>query len=207
MMKYLAPLALAVSLAACQDRPDESEAPEPAAREDPASETEAETEAETEEEPGSVSILRPGIAPPDLPEVSLEPLEVVIGFPEASTELDADAVAALERVLESEQVATGAPIVLRAHTDSQGSDEGNMRASEKRGALVKDWLVEEGIAAERIRVIAFGEQNPVAPNALPDGSPNPAGRARNRRVEIAVTLVPDEPVPGSSADTGAEGDG
>ena len=33
----------------------------------------------------------------------------------------------------------------------------------------------------------MGEQNPIAPNALPDGSPNEAGRASNRRVEIDIS--------------------
>jgi outer membrane protein OmpA-like peptidoglycan-associated protein len=32
----------------------------------------------------------------------------------------------------------------------------------------------------------LGEANPVAPNANPDGSDNPEGRQKNRRVEIAV---------------------
>ncbi|MEE4205767.1 MAG: OmpA family protein [Erythrobacter sp.] len=204
IMKYLAPLALAVSLAACQDRTEDAEDPQPATTKELAADPDA------EDDPAPVSILRPGIAPPELPEVPLEPLEVVIGFPESSMELDADAVAVLEGVLDSEQVATGAPIVLRSHTDSEGSDKGNMRASEKRGALVKEWLVGEGIAPERIRVIAFGEQNPIAPNALPDGSPNPQGRARNRRVEVAVVPVPEETVPNTPADApgarGAEAD-
>ena len=51
---------------------------------------------------------------------------------------------------------------------------------------VRDWLVENGVEASRISVIAFGEQNPAAPNALPDGSPNEEGRLANRRVEIEV---------------------
>lgn len=206
--KYLAPLALALGLAACQAQNDESEDAQSGMVDEP----QPTTEAEPEDDPAPVSILRPDITPPELPgaslpEVPLEQLEKTIGFPEGSMTLDDDAVAALEEVLESEQVATGAPIVLRSHTDSAGSDKGNMRASEKRGELVKDWLVERGIDADRIRVIAFGEQNPVAPNALPDGSPNPKGRARNRRVEVAVVPVPEETVPERPAETRSEGEG
>ncbi|MEQ8410550.1 MAG: OmpA family protein [Erythrobacter sp.] len=199
--KYLAPLALVLGLAACQVQSDESE--DPQSGETPeAGETEAD-EQEGEGEPAPVSILRPDIEPPDLPdlpEVPLQPLELTIGFPESAMELDAEAETALETVIESEQVETGAPIVLRSHTDSAGSDTVNMRASEKRGELVKDWLVERGIEPERIRVIPFGEQNPVAPNALPDGSPNPRGRALNRRVEIAVVPVPAQTVDPSDTD-------
>ena len=53
-------------------------------------------------------------------------------------------------------------------------------------------MIDNGVAQERIVIIAFGEQNPVAPNALPDGTPNEAGRATNRRVEIEVS-VPVQP--------------
>ncbi|AOL22162.1 photosystem I P700 chlorophyll a apoprotein A2/OmpA-OmpF porin, OOP family [Erythrobacter litoralis] len=202
--KYLAPLALALGLAACQAQNDESED----SQSGPAAEEPTPTgQPEGGDDPAPVSILRPDIAPPELPEVPLEPLEVTIGFPEASMELDEQAVSKLEGVLESEQLASGATIVLRSHTDSEGSDKGNMRASEKRGGLVRDWLVERGIEPGRIRVIAFGEQNPVAPNALPDGSPNSKGRALNRRVEIAVVPVPEETVPETPSEASAEAEG
>ena len=194
----LAPLVLALGLAACQAQTDDSEDPQSG---DPPPQATATPEPDESATPEPVSILRPDIAPPATPEVPLEPLEVTVGFPEGGMELDAAATAVLEEVVNSEQVATGAPLVLRSHTDSGGSDAGNLRASEKRGKAVKQWLVDQGIAPERITVIAFGEQNPVAPNALPDGSPNEQGRQLNRRVEIAVIPVPDETV--SDDDTAA----
>ena len=86
----------------------------------------------------------------------------------------------------SPQVEQGGPIILRGHSDSGGNDEGNMRASRARAEAVRDWLVDSGVDEARISLIAFGEQNPVAPNARPDGSPDPVGRAANRRVEIEV---------------------
>lgn len=206
--KYLAPLALALGLAACQAQTDESEDPQSGEPAEPR-ETGA-SEEDAPEDPAPVSILRPDIEPPDLPdlpEVPLQPLEVTIGFPESAMALDEAAEDKLESVARSEQVETGAPIVLRSHTDSAGSDAVNMRASQKRGELVKDWLVERGIDPERILVIAFGEQNPIAPNARPDGSPNPSGRALNRRVEIAVIPVPDEAPPEDAPDAGTRQDG
>ena len=77
-----------------------------------------------------------------------------------------------------------------------------MRASQERAEAVRDWMIENGIADERITIIAFGEQNPAAPNALPDGSPNEEGRAANRRVEIEVAT--SEPAPPEKAPTLAE---
>ena len=57
-----------------------------------------------------------------------------------------------------------------------------------------DWLVEHGVARERITVIAIGEQRPVAPNAHLDGSADEEGRARNRRVTLAIAPPVDTDV-------------
>lgn len=152
-----------------------------------------------------VSILRPEI---ELPEAEPTPLTIAtyratIGFPDGGRTLDADALATLEAALASPALPLGLPITLRAHSDSQGGDQANLNASEKRGLAVAQWLIDNGVDASRITVIAFGEQNPVAPNALPDGSPNKAGRAQNRRVEIEIA-APQTPAEGggtTSADT------
>ncbi|MBV7258449.1 OmpA family protein [Erythrobacter crassostreae] len=143
-----------------------------------------------------VSILRPDIEQPELADLPLEPLMVTIGFPNGGDELDAAAMAALEELLVSEQVIEGGSIVLRAHSDAGGGDAVNMRASQSRGDSVRNWLIAKGIDADRIEVIAFGEQNPLQPNALDNGQANEDGRAANRRVEIEVAVVGDgEPEP------------
>ena len=184
----LPPAVIVIALAACAPQtksPDDTDAP-----------VEPEPEAQASE---GVSILRPEIAPPEpeASEVPLEPLLVTIGFPDGGSELDADAVAALEKVVASKQLALGGPITLGAHSDSGGSDESNLDASEARGLAVASWLIDQGVAAKRITVIAFGEQNPAEPNALPDGSPNETGRAANRRVEVLIPASPvtSEPTP------------
>ncbi len=141
----------------------------------------------------------------------LEPqgsLETRVYFPEGA-ELTEEARAELATVLASPQMGGGGGIILRGHSDSGGSDEANMRASQARAEAVSEWLVENGIDPERITVIAFGEQNPDAPNALPDGSPNEEGRAANRRVEIEVrskakAAPPEEPTLAESLASAAE---
>lgn len=141
-----------------------------------------------------VSIIRPDIEQPDTERTPLEPLRDSIAFPEGGDALDQVALSRLREILRSEQVAKGGQITLRGHSDAGGSDAANLRASRSRAESVRDWLVENGIDASRIRVIAFGEQNPIEPNALPDGSPNEAGRSANRRVDIEVSLMsPDAP--------------
>jgi OOP family OmpA-OmpF porin len=84
-----------------------------------------------------------------------------------------------------------------------------MWASLARAEAVRDWLVENGVAEDRIRTIAFGEQNPIAPNARPDGTPDEDGRAANRRVEIEVLTrepptIEDEPTLAETLASSAE---
>ncbi len=173
-------VALLLSLGGCER---EEAPPEPAA---------------SEAAPQPTSIMRDdldeSVLPP--PEPQLAPLDARISFSDGGAELSESAMAELASILRSPQIAEGGPILLRAHSDSGGSDEANMRASRRRGEAVRDYLVENGVDEERITIIVFGEQNPLQPNALPDGTPNEPGRAANRRVDLLVAL-PDsaEPVP------------
>ncbi len=135
------------------------------------------------------SIFQPEYQAEDAPEEGPavpEPLAETIGFPDGGSTLDEQAQVAIRTVLGSDQIGQGWPIIVRGHSDAGGSDAVNMRVSQARAEAVRDALIEGGVAENRITIIAFGEQNPVRPNALPDGEPNEAGRAANRRAEIAI---------------------
>jgi OOP family OmpA-OmpF porin len=72
-------------------------------------------------------------------------------------------------------------VVIEGHTDSLGSDAYNEKLSQERADAVKNYMVEEnGIDANRIKAIGFGEKQPVASNDTSEG------RAQNRRAEAAV---------------------
>ena len=78
-------------------------------------------------------------------------------------------------------------VQIDGHTDARGADAYNLRLSEQRANAVRDWFVTKaGVNGSRFATRGFGEANPVAPNANPDGSDNPEGRQQNRRVEIRV---------------------
>lgn len=64
------------------------------------------------------------------------------------------------------------------HTDSLGDPSYNQQLSEARAQAAADWLIAAGIDAARIRVVGFGETQPIASNETS------AGRASNRRVEF-----------------------
>lgn len=77
-------------------------------------------------------------------------------------------------------------IVIRAHTDSVGTEEDNLVLSERRGRAVLDALVVAGIPAAVLDIDAVGESEPRANEHGPD--PDQA-RALNRRVEIVATIT------------------
>jgi outer membrane protein OmpA-like peptidoglycan-associated protein len=81
----------------------------------------------------------------------------------------------------------GAKVAIDGHTDGRGADDYNQKLSEARAASVKQWLVANAsVSAASVTTRGWGKSKPVAPNAKPDGSDDPEGRARNRRVEIVV---------------------
>jgi outer membrane protein OmpA-like peptidoglycan-associated protein len=86
-------------------------------------------------------------------------------------------------------------VTIEGYTDSKGTTAVNLQLSRERASAVRDWLIKNGnITAANITAKGFGEENPVAPNKMPNGSDNPAGRALNRRVSIIVEK-PAEPTP------------
>lgn len=79
------------------------------------------------------------------------------------------------------------PVEITGFTDSKGAEDYNLQLSQKRADSVKQWLVRySGMESSTITTQGKGEADPVAPNTLPDGSDNPDGRQKNRRVEIKI---------------------
>jgi len=82
------------------------------------------------------------------------------------------------------------PIQIEGHTDGKGTHPYNMKLSENRADSVKAWLVQNAsVAGSRISTRGWGETKPIAPNKKPDGSDDPEGRQKNRRVEIVLGKV------------------
>lgn len=73
-------------------------------------------------------------------------------------------------------------VEIQGHTDNVGNDDLNMSLSEKRANAVRDFLIKEGVDANRMTAKGYGETMPVADNKTA------AGRAKNRRVEFIVSF-------------------
>ncbi|CAN5226242.1 hypothetical protein BH24PSE1_BH24PSE1_04890 [soil metagenome] len=122
------------------------------------------------------------------PPARIDAAEVTLDFAQAGGELPDAAATKLDALLKQPVIGQGGCVIIRAHTDSRGSDEQNVRVSERRARLVGDYLAENGVERERLRLIVLGERRPVAPNANADGTDFPEGRAKNRRVMVEAQL-------------------
>ncbi len=70
--------------------------------------------------------------------------------------------------------------MIEGHTDSDGSNALNQTLSENRAAAVKNYLIENGIAADRLQSAGYGETKPI------DTNKTTKGKANNRRVEVKL---------------------
>jgi OOP family OmpA-OmpF porin len=69
---------------------------------------------------------------------------------------------------------------ISGHTSSEGDPEFNQKLSQDRADSVKQWLVNKGIAPERIHSRGAGSEEPIADNKTA------AGRVKNRRIEFKI---------------------
>jgi outer membrane protein OmpA-like peptidoglycan-associated protein len=111
------------------------------------------------------------------------PADVLFAFdkanllPSASPELKRTA-----KILRARAVKTA---IIEGYADAKGSAAHNQILSERRAAAVWDWLeANGGLGPIDVHTVGLGASNARAPNLHADGSDNPEGRARNRRVEI-----------------------
>jgi outer membrane protein OmpA-like peptidoglycan-associated protein len=75
----------------------------------------------------------------------------------------------------------GIVIQIEGHTDSQGSDEYNLKLSQARAETVSNYIINVlGISGSQVSGIGYGESRPIAPNSTSKG------RAQNRRIEFRV---------------------
>jgi succinyl-CoA synthetase beta subunit len=69
---------------------------------------------------------------------------------------------------------------VEGHTDNVGSDESNLKLSQRRADAVATYMATQGVAKQRITAKGYGESKPLGDNATEEG------RAKNRRVEFAA---------------------
>ncbi len=101
-----------------------------------------------------------------------------------------DAAQELAKVAYLVRARSAGTVYVIGHTDSIGEESYNQKLSEARAVAVMHWLNrQENIPVGVMAGQGSGEKQPIAHNTMPDGSDNPEGRARNRRVEINFDVV------------------
>lgn len=84
----------------------------------------------------------------------------------------------IDGIIPDIKASTSSQIDVVGHTDNTGAESYNLVLSERRAQAVVDYLVESGVAANRLFAFGEGESEPVASNDTREG------RQQNRRVEI-----------------------
>ena len=97
-----------------------------------------------------------------------------------SSELSRESKAEITKLAETLKKYEDTEIMFAGHTDASGSEEYNQELSEERAKSVAQFAAMQGVDAERMTIIGYGESDPVADNSTE------AGRTQNRRVEIAI---------------------
>jgi outer membrane protein OmpA-like peptidoglycan-associated protein len=93
-------------------------------------------------------------------------------------------LAKVQRVLIDYSDAT---IRIEGHTDSQGNPDRNRTLSQSRAVAIREYLLGRlPISSSRVEAVGHGEDRPIARNDTE------AGRARNRRIEIILTVPPGD---------------
>jgi OOP family OmpA-OmpF porin len=105
-----------------------------------------------------------------------------INFAFDSAKLDKESEARVDRAVDNLKRNPKIKVLIEGHTDSTGPEDYNMGLSIRRAQTVKDYMVSQGIAKERLSLKGFGETQPLVSNDTKEG------RAQNRRVEFVVTV-------------------
>jgi outer membrane protein OmpA-like peptidoglycan-associated protein len=103
-----------------------------------------------------------------------------IRFATNSADLDPSSYVELDKVIELLKTNATLSIEIAAHTDDVGTEEYNLRLSEKRALSVVRYLLQKGTKPGRLKPVGYGKTKPVASNE------NDEERSKNRRVELLV---------------------
>ena len=100
--------------------------------------------------------------------------------------IDLDAKKMLSHLCIIMKNSTDLKIEFVGSTDVKGSDDYNLKLSERRAIAAKNYLIAKGINTKRITIKGVGKSNFIALNTNSDGSDNAEGMKYNRRVDINV---------------------
>lgn len=112
-------------------------------------------------------------------------------FGSARAVLRESASPVLIRLATTLQESGNALVAVEGHTDDRPVQNGEFRSNRgmaaARAYAVTRFLIDQGIAAEQLRAVSYADTRPADDNGIPEG------RAANRRVELRVEFLPENP--------------
>ncbi|KAB2325505.1 OmpA family protein [Betaproteobacteria bacterium SCN1] len=101
-----------------------------------------------------------------------------VNFDNDSSNLRPESLTILDKAVETLKAWGDVKVEVAGHTDSVSSDAYNLDLSQRRAETVRAYLIDKGVAADRLSAKGYGESQPVADNKTEEG------RFKNRRVEL-----------------------
>lgn len=101
-------------------------------------------------------------------------------FDAREIELKKEAKDSLDEMIKLLNAYPANKVLIEGYSDSKGDEEENLKLSYDRAQEVYLYFVKNGIPAERLTVVGYGQENPIASNKTVEG------RAQNRRVNIII---------------------
>lgn len=103
-----------------------------------------------------------------------------VQFETDSARLRPEATAILDKAAEGLRRSPDVSVEVQGHTDDVGADDYNLKLSQRRADAVRQYLIDHGVAAERLTAKGYGESRPKSPGT------DDASRAENRRVVLEI---------------------
>jgi outer membrane protein OmpA-like peptidoglycan-associated protein len=129
-------------------------------------------------------------------------LTEMIQFKKDSDEIRGEQSFAILKIVVSVLIANpDLRVSVEGHTDNKGSADHNRELSKKRAESVKRYLVQNGVATDRLETVGWGPDKPIAENRTQ------AGREQNRRVEFIIIRPEGEEPPAAAEPAPSQGDG
>jgi outer membrane protein OmpA-like peptidoglycan-associated protein len=119
------------------------------------------------------------------PEQKAVTLAADVLFDVDRSDLNAEARTRVDELAQELSDLGGRTVTIQGHTDDQGTPDYNQALSERRATAVADRLRTNLDDEFVLEATGYGETRPVAPNQAADGTDDPEGQARNRRVVVS----------------------
>ncbi|HEY3873878.1 MAG TPA: OmpA family protein, partial [Candidatus Kapabacteria bacterium] len=108
-------------------------------------------------------------------------VRLLVFFDFNKSTLSSESYPELNRAVRLMKAVPAMTVEIAGYTDNVGSDDVNQKLSQQRANAVRNYIVQNGVTANRVTAKGYGKASPIADNSTDDG------RAENRRVEFVVT--------------------